>query len=221
MIMRLLPGKEVIVIPNGCDARHVAFAQTYAARREPVFGYIGRLTIPIKGLDLMMAGFAEYARSGGSGSLWIVGEGEDKSQLQEMARRSGIQERVVFHGAKYGAEKDRFLLSMDAFLQTSRSEGLPTACLEAAALRRPLIVTRETGMQDYIQRYRCGIVLADSRPSTLACALHEFSAQHRSGATQKWGERAAELIERELNWPNVARLFEQEIGKLQAQAMSA
>src|SRR6185312_10545249 len=220
-IMRLLPGKEVTVIPNGCDARHFAFVKTYAARTEPVFGYIGRMTIPQKGLDLMLAGFAEYVRSGGRGSLWMVGEGEDEGKLREIAHQHGMRERIIFHGPKYGAEKDRLLLGMNAFLHTSRWEGLPTACLEAAAMRRPLIVTRETGMQDYVQRYQCGISLADSQPTTIACALHEFSAQHCSGAALNWGERAAEMIQHELNWPHVARLFEQEISKLQASAACA
>jgi glycosyltransferase involved in cell wall biosynthesis len=218
-LTQLVPEAKVTLIPNGCGEVKTGNESRRDTRHRPIFGYIGRMTICQKGLDFLLNGFSEYVYSGGAGTLWMVGGGADSVKLEHMAECAGIASRVVFHGTQYGAEKDRLLMNMDAFVHTSRWEGLPTACLEAAAAQRPLIVTRETGLKTYIERYRCGLVLMDAQPSTVARTLHEFSKNYTAGTAAEWGRRAAEMIKYELNWPRIAMLFEQEI-RLRRAALS-
>lgn len=219
-LTQLVPEARVTLIPNGCGELKTTDKSSRGTGHRPIFGYIGRMTIPQKGLDFLLKGFSEYVHSGGAGTLWMVGGGADSLKLQHMAKRAGIANHVVFHGAQYGVEKQRLLMDMDAFVHTSRWEGLPTACLEAAAAERPLIVTRETGLKTYVERYRCGLVLMDAKPSTVARNLHEFSKHYSAGTAGEWGRRAAEMIRHELNWPRIAILFEHEINVHNQAALS-
>ncbi len=81
-------------------------------------------------------------------SIWflLVGEGPLRGQIESEVRRSGIESRVIFAGAR--SDVPRLMLStMDAFLLPSLYEGLPLTVLEAQAAGLPCVladcITRE------------------------------------------------------------------------------
>lgn len=98
---------------------------------------MGRLAIKQKGLDLLISGFSEYRAAGGSGKLWLVGEGPDKCILEDMCEHNNIKNEVRFLGVKFGEEKIRVISRMDVFVHTSRWDGIPMSVLEAAGLSKP------------------------------------------------------------------------------------
>lgn len=71
--------------------------------------------------------------------LWILGDGELKSELRFLAVESGIHERVKFFG--FCQNPYKYFAAADCFVSASKLEGLPTVLLEAMACGLPIVAT--------------------------------------------------------------------------------
>ncbi|MGA9070580.1 MAG: glycosyltransferase family 4 protein [Terracidiphilus sp.] len=206
-ILRIAPGARVVLIPNGqeplCARREVVPDQAV----RPRIGFCGRLATQHKGLDYLIEGFAGYKAKGGAGELWLIGDGEDRGALEEKAAESGVGPSVRFLGARHGAEKLDLVVGFDVFIHSSRWEGLPMSCLEAAALGRPLVVSRETNFAEYVEKCGGGLVLDECSAAGVARALEQVDRLYQNHQLEPMGKNAQLLIEREFNWEENARRF--------------
>ncbi len=83
--------------------------------------------------------------------LTFVGDGERRHELENMARRLGIENRVVFRGrASAGAAVRHELDRADLFVLPSRQEGLPRAMIEAMARGLPAIGSSVGGIPELL-----------------------------------------------------------------------
>lgn len=78
----------------------------------------------------------------------ICGDGPERSNLEELANQTGLNERVKFLGFR----KDIYSLckNADIFTLPSLQEGLPVALMEAMAAGLPCVVSRVRGNVDLI-----------------------------------------------------------------------
>lgn len=202
----IIPLKNKILIPNGQDFRELNFEyQELQAGVHPVFGFCGRLDIYYKGLDLLIEGFSRYVKHGGEGELWLIGDGPDREKLENQSRQLHMVERVKFMGALYGKDKLNRIANMDFFCHPSRSEGSPTAVLEAAALGKPVMVSTATNAGDEVERCRCGIHLPQNTAEGIEHALFRFQKEYQNQQHLESGERAKTMICQEFNWLSIAR----------------
>lgn len=102
----------------------------------PVILSIARMT-PQKRLDRLLHAFAHVQIE--NVRLLILGDGEDRSCLEALARELGIADRVMMPG--YLPDVSRSLHEADLFVLTSDYEGLPAAVLEAMAANCPVLST--------------------------------------------------------------------------------
>jgi glycosyltransferase involved in cell wall biosynthesis len=71
--------------------------------------------------------------------LLLVGDGPDQAEIEALAQKSGIADRVIFAGAR--SDVPRLLKgAMDAFIFPSHYEGLGMAVVEAQAAGLPCII---------------------------------------------------------------------------------
>jgi glycosyltransferase involved in cell wall biosynthesis len=104
-----------------------------------VVGHIGSFTAQknhVKLLEIAEALFAGNKRA----CLLLVGDGELRPEVEELAREKGIAGRVVFAGVR--DDVPRLLTAFDVFLLPSLFEGLPIALIEAQAAGVPCVVSR-------------------------------------------------------------------------------
>jgi glycosyltransferase involved in cell wall biosynthesis len=204
-ILRQVPRARVVTVPNGQD---LSFLEGFVAKPmpspRPVFGFIGRLDMVTKGLDLLLDGFAYYKRRGGRGVLWLLGDGPHRQELERLAVSLNLADNVVFLGARFKEEKLQAIANMDLVVSTSRRDVMPTGCLEAAAMGKPLLVSRETNLGDYVESFQSGIVLAENKPALIADALSMFEAKYFSHDLAGFGRNSRAMIENELNWQRIA-----------------
>ena len=73
-------------------------------------------------------------------SLRIIGDGQERSALEEQAQRLKIADRVEFTG--WRSDMPEQYARLDGLVLSSRSEGLPFAVLEAMSYGLPVIATR-------------------------------------------------------------------------------
>ena len=196
--------KEFHFIPNGCKSQPaVEVKQTPCL----TFGYMGRLDTEQKGLDILIQAFAFYRKQGGKAALRIAGDGPDKASLERMCEILELGKSVCFVGKVIGDEKWNFFKTCNFFLHSSRWDGLPTGCLEAAASGTALIVSVETNLGTYLNKFKSGFVyLSDGRP-VQALADRMFEAERLFGQKDDYQEmcnNANRMICEELNWDNIA-----------------
>ncbi|MGA3031397.1 MAG: glycosyltransferase [Candidatus Limnocylindrales bacterium] len=103
---------------------------------------------PVKRHDLLIEAFASLRREGHKLRLLMVGEGPLRGELQRQIDAYGLQDCARLHGR---VTDPKPLLSLfDLVVQTSRSEGLPNALLEAAAAARPIVATAAGGSGEIV-----------------------------------------------------------------------
>lgn len=128
-----IPRAQIRYIPNPVDIEEVA---RLAAGDSPYWGSgphllgVGRLA-PQKGFDLMIDAFATFAQQSLSAQLWILGEGEERGSLEDRAAHLGVSERV--HLVGHVPNPYVWMRHSDAFVLSSKFEGLPNVLLEAIA----------------------------------------------------------------------------------------
>ena len=69
----------------------------------------------------------------------IAGEGKERSNLQQLVKRSGLEQRVTFLGRRLDIPD--LLFQSDIFVMASDSEGTPNAIMEAMAAGLPVVST--------------------------------------------------------------------------------
>lgn len=87
----------------------------------------------------------------------IVGDGlteadlRYKDSLQGLAKKLGVDKKVIFTGWVEKEELWKLYLASDLFILPSRSEGMPNAMLEALGFDLPCLGSRISGVKDILQ----------------------------------------------------------------------
>src|SRR5262249_21705013 len=98
-----LPEELLHVVPNGIDTEAFAAMDPSLARAAlslpagPIIVSVGRLSSD-KGFDVAITAFARIAADRPDARLLIVGDGEDRSSLEALVGRLGLNGRVEFRG---------------------------------------------------------------------------------------------------------------------------
>jgi glycosyltransferase involved in cell wall biosynthesis len=172
---------RVVVIPNGVDVgRFLAVGRDEALRQSLLGGasllgvFVGRLS-PEKGLDVLLEAWGDAFGAGGDARLVLVGEGPERDALGSLAARRGIGGQVVFAGHR--GDVERYLAAADFGLLTSFAEGLSNAMLEYMASGLPVVGSRVSGTEDFVDHGENGWLFEPgSREGLAGCLANVESA---------------------------------------------
>ncbi|NVK57352.1 MAG: glycosyltransferase [Alteromonadaceae bacterium] len=141
---------------------------------ERYFCSVGRL-VEQKGFDLLLQAYAKaYSYDNSLPELVIVGAGEDLDKLKSHASQLGIQQRVHFTG--FTTNPYSIIQAADAFILSSRHEGMPTVLVEAMYLNTPVIAFDcPTGPSELITPNETGILVKALDTDDLATAMQNYS----------------------------------------------
>lgn len=156
------------VIPNFSRIKPVVSIPQRSGS-EIVFVTCGRL-VTEKAIDTLIAAFAGLRRGGVSAKLIIGGDGPLKDELQQLGRRSGVDEHIEWAG--WVSDVEAFLARGDVFVLSSRSESFGIVLLEAMARGIPIITTRTKGPPQVIGENEAWFVDPDD-VSALATAMRD------------------------------------------------
>ena len=172
------------LIENGIDdaeytrERTVAAAKHYLGLEAKQFliGSAGRLSAE-KGFDFLIRAVDIIRRRGTNVSLIIVGEGEQRSALQNLIVQLGGQEHIQLLG--YRSDLREWLQALDVFVLSSLREGLPNVLLEAMALETPVLATRIAGIPRLIQSGENGILVDSGSVDALTNGLEAMAEDRK------------------------------------------
>jgi len=196
-----LGGDSVHYVRNGVD-RGVFFpAPQEAARRALSLAegdrwvvFTGNL-LPLKGIPTLLEAVAKLRSEGEIWNAALIGEGRQQQELEGMAQRLGIADRVRFLGQLAPEQICRWLNAADVFCLPSLSEGMPNVVLEALACGRCVVGTRVGGVPDLIGPGN-GILVDPLDTAGLAEAL-------QTAARSQW-DRERIAASADWSWENVA-----------------
>ena len=170
-----VPADKLHYVPNG--VRLQARAPERVARIRGTLGiaagsfaifYVGRLS-PVKDLGTLLNAFAGLpADVADRARLYLVGEGPERAMLEARCNALALEERVTFLGAR--ADVGDLLMAADAFVMSSKTEGLPMALLEAMAAGVPCVATAVGGIPELFANDR-GLSTPAQDPLALAAAM--------------------------------------------------
>lgn len=145
---RGVPREKIHIILNGISADASTLVSRVEARHAldlpqdvPVIGWIGRLSEE-KNPELAMATLAKIGPS--QALLAVVGDGPLRTQVEAVAKRLGVRDRVRLLGPV--PEAGRLVRAFNVVLLTSRTEGTPMVILEAALGEVPVVATAVGGV---------------------------------------------------------------------------
>jgi L-malate glycosyltransferase len=101
--------------------------------------------------------------------LWMVGDGSERRMLENLATELGIASEVTFWGQQLDVAP--FFSAADAFIMSSKSEGLPMSLLQAFSLGIPAIVTDVGGMAEVVRLANAGYTVPTTSAPGMAAAI--------------------------------------------------
>lgn len=143
-----------------------------APAETPVALMIGRLDASerYKGHHEVIAAWPQVLEQIADAQLWIVGEGELRSELETQVRDQQLTESVRFFGRVSEAEKQALVCAARCLALPSRGEGFGLVYLEAMRAGRPCVVGTDAG-REVVNPPEAGIAVEPADTPALASAI--------------------------------------------------
>lgn len=162
-----LKSENVFCIYNGVDTNK--FSAINKENTEKVtFITVGTL-YEIKNQKMIIDAFQLVKKEHNNIELIIVGEGPQKSYLENMVSKYNLNSYVKFLGRQKDVKK--YLDKADIYLCSSKVEGLPLAVMEAMSMELPIITTPAGGVKDIVKNEENGIIISHDDYEAMAVAM--------------------------------------------------
>jgi glycosyltransferase involved in cell wall biosynthesis len=192
------------VIPQGIDEALLASRPA----EGDYLGFLGRLDVAQKGIDLLLDAVAVLRDRGLAVPLKLAGKGSDEPAVRARIQKLGLERQVELAGWLEGDAKRRFLEGARLVILPSRFEGQGIAAIEAAACHKPLIVSSIPELR-YVVEHGFGIAFERFEPAAIASAIErlwgdsaarvELGKHARAFAERSTWTRSADQLERYLS----------------------
>lgn len=144
-----VPEEQIEVIPNGIDLKRISEIEPEGGRvsaglESKIYDifFAGRL-IKEKNVDVLIKAVALFKADFPDIRCCIVGDGPEKAELMQLAKKEGVYGNVEFAGfQEYGALIGKIKASKVLVLPSSR-EGFGMVVIEAFACGVPVVTVRE------------------------------------------------------------------------------
>jgi len=145
--------------------------------KRPIFLYVGRIT-PRKGIKplleacsiLQSQGYQDY-------SLLVVGNGEQREELEAFIQEHKLEERVTWVGwVEYG-RLGKYFRQADVFVFPTLEDIWGMVALEAMIFGKPLLCSKWAGAAELVIEGQNGYIFDPFQPQELAIAMRRFLEQ--------------------------------------------
>jgi glycosyltransferase involved in cell wall biosynthesis len=183
-----LDGKSEWVLPNAIELdrfspgpRDPGLVARYGLAGKTVILTLARLDTleRVKGVDEVLEVLPRLLRRRPELAYLVVGDGSDKSRLEEKARSLGVAGHVVFTGRVDERDKVAHYRLADAFVMPSRWEGFGFVFLEALACGVPVVASRIDGGKEAVRDGALGALVDPLNPDDVVRGIEEALSKPR------------------------------------------
>lgn len=129
--------------------------------------------------------------------LRIIGEGEERKKIEAEIKRLEVGDVVELMGAKTQNEVALILPTADCYVQSSVSEGIPVAIMEALACELPVVATKITGIPELVIEGKTGYLVPPANPTALADAIAKVKEDPKEA--ERFGKNGRAWVLQEFN----------------------
>lgn len=165
-----------------------------------------RRLVPKNGVNFLIESLA-YLSPEVRYRLLIVGDGPERTSLENQARELNLTSSVIFAGSHRNDQLPPFYADADVVVLPSLKEATSIAGLEAMASARAIVATNVGGLPEIIDHEIHGLLVAPRVPQALASAIQRLL--DAPDLRRKLGEAARVRVENEFTWDHTARQTEQ------------
>ena len=196
------PDLDIGVICNGINTEtfHPALEQQITS---PVQLLTVCRLISRKRIHLLIEALKKIHQAGLDAELNIVGEGNLLNELQSLAGRLGVSEKVRFHGLVKHEQLPAVYQQNHIFVMSSEHEGMSNAMLEAMACGLPIVTTPCEGVEELVDAAN-GVVVDKDGPEAIAQAICQRIQQPQE--YEKMTHAARERA-KEFSWASTASRY--------------
>lgn len=155
------------ILRNGIDVNALPFVEHSGPAKN--IGIVGNMTRQVKRTDLFIQAAGLVARQHPDIMWHIIGDGQMRNQLEQLAKNCGVYDQIVFAGRVSNVAG--YLERLDIGVISSDSEGLSNALLEYMFKGATAVATAVGGNPELISNGVTGLLVPPNDPEALAKAL--------------------------------------------------
>lgn len=196
-----VPERTIEIIPNGVDVGKYDEVKVKKSRRPRVI-YIGRL-IGYKHVDDLLAALSKLDFDV---KLYVVGEGPERKNLEALARKLKVDDKVTFTGFVSELRKIELLKSSHALVLPSTTEGFGIALVEAMAAKTPVIAADISALRELVGDEEVGLLFRPRDINMLKTKLRDLLK--KSELNKRFSKKGYEFVKRKFSWDKIAKEIE-------------
>jgi phosphatidyl-myo-inositol dimannoside synthase len=204
--------ERIRVLPWALDPQFEELVSTVSKTRVPSSYPAGRVILTVgrwnsaeryKGMDTLITALPRLLAHRSDVQLALVGEGDDRSWLEDLADKNGVQRHVHFLSGLSYAELAACYSACEIFALPSRGEGFGLVYLEAMACGKPVIGGAHGGAPEIIQDGVTGYLVPHGDAVQLATSIETLLRDPE--LARKMGERGKQRVENEFRFSVFAK----------------
>ncbi len=145
---------KIVTINNGIQPPSKEYAKV--VNKIPVIAAVGRLSKQ-KGFDLLIQVAAKLKERGKAFIIRIAGEGELRTELEELIKTFGVADCVQLIG--FSDDVFNFINQCDVFALSSRYEGFGYVTVEAMYMKKPVIAFDTSSTSEIVKQDETGFLI--------------------------------------------------------------
>lgn len=160
-----LPSQKIPVVFNGIDLSKCQVKTDYKKKKVFKILHIGRF-MDVKNHELILKSFAQFVKQYPDARLELIGDGELRRKMEQLATELCIDKEVQFAGLQSNVYP--WLNDADVFILPSKFEGLPMTLIEAMGTGLPIIASAVGGVPDMLTNGDAAILIRPERNQLVA-----------------------------------------------------
>jgi len=157
--------RDVIIIPNGIELGRFQYESKDSIRKTLKFNdedkiiiFVGNLR-KVKGVEYLIESMKEITEKEKNAKLIILGDGEERSDLEELVSTLFMDKYIKFLGRISNESIPKYMMASDLFVLPSVSESFGIVNLEAMASGLPIVATKVGGVPEIIKENINGLLV--------------------------------------------------------------
>jgi glycosyltransferase involved in cell wall biosynthesis len=166
------PERKIARVYNGAVPLTRVAKENWPLKSGFTIVYVGRLAA-VKNHVLLLNAFCAAFSVMPSLRLWMVGDGSEREMLEGLVGELGISAQVKFWGQQLDVAP--YISAADAFIMSSKSEGVPISLLQAFSLGVPAIVPDVGGMAEVVRLAKAGVIVPAEDTTVMTKAILQLA----------------------------------------------
>jgi glycosyltransferase involved in cell wall biosynthesis len=212
-----IPKSKMIPLPMGVNPELFSpykdgskIREIYCLHSVKIILYIGAMD-KLRGLDLIIRAFSKVRTQKDNAKLLMVGEGDDRPNLEELVSKLEIQNDVIFTGQVPYFDVPDYIAAADVCLSPVPPLSIykvssPTKMFEYMAMGKPVVANEEIPEQREVIQKSGGGVLVRFDPESFANGILELL--NNPARANGIGRKGNEWVVKNRSYENMAREVE-------------